>query len=448
MAKKNYVLDTSVYLTDATAIYKFDNHDIFVPLKVLEEIDKHKKRQDTVGINARKIIRILDELREKGDLNNGVRLGKGKGILKVMSYEYLNSSLQFPPDLDLRVPDHTIIATAIAVKSLAQETKNSRKTTLVSRDINMRVICDSLGLQAEDYIIESAVTSSSELYQGFVEHLVDDAAIDRFYNGENILIGSDEVEQKWYSNQYVMMVSNANPKKTALARFHGHQTPLKKVIHTDIPDWKIKSRNKEQAFGIDLLMDPRVKIVSLVGRAGSGKTLMAIAAGLQQTIGLRENIYTRLIVSRPVQPMGKDIGFLPGTMEEKMMPWLMPIQDNLQFLLGGDKSALELYMDKGKIEIEALTYIRGRSISNAFMIVDEAQNLTMHEIKTIITRVGEGTKIVLTGDIEQIDNIYVNETSNGLAHAVEKFKEFDITGHVTFKKGERSEVATLASKVL
>jgi len=443
--KKNYVLDTSVYLTDAEAIYGFDNHDIFVPLKVLEEIDKHKKRQDSVGVNARRIIRILDELRGLGDLHKGVRLGKGKGILKVMSYECLNASLQFPPDLDLRIPDHVIIATAIAAQ---QVTNTSRKTIMISRDINMRVICDSIGIPAEDYTIESAVDSSSELYQGFSEHLMDDAAIDRFYNGDDILISDEEIEEKWHPNQYVMMVSNANPKKSALSRFDGHHTPLKKVIHSDIPDWKIKSRNKEQAFAIDLLMDPKVKIISLVGRAGSGKTLLAIAAGLQQTIGLRENPYSRLIVSRPVQPMGKDIGFLPGTMEEKMLPWLMPIQDNLQFLLGGDKSALQLYMDKGKIEIEALTYIRGRSISNAFMIVDEAQNLTMHEIKTIITRVGEGTKIVLTGDIEQIDNIYVNEISNGLAHAVERFKEYPLAGHVTFKKGERSEVATLASKVL
>ena len=444
MAKKNYVLDTSVYLTDAEAIYKFDNHDIFVPLKVLEEIDKHKKRQDSVGVNARKIIRILDDLRTKGDLNKGVRIGKGKGTLKVMSYECLNSSLQFPPDLDLRIPDHTIIATTLAVKLNTAP----RKVILVSRDINMRVICDSIGIAAEDYTIESAVTSSDELYQGFIEHLVDDAVIDRFYENEEILIEKDELENIWHPNQYIMMVSNANPKKTALARFYGHHTTLKKIIHKSIPDWKINSRNKEQAFAIDLLMDPKVKIISLVGRAGSGKTLMAIAAGLQQTIGLRENPYSRLIVSRPVQPMGKDIGFLPGTMEEKMLPWLAPIQDNLQFLLGGDKSALELYIDKGKIEIEALTYIRGRSISNAFMIVDEAQNLTMHEIKTIITRVGEGTKVVLTGDIEQIDNIYVNEISNGLAHAVEKFKDYSLAGHVTFKKGERSEVATLASKVL
>jgi PhoH-like ATPase len=430
-------------LTDAEVIYKFDNHDIFIPLKVLEEIDKHKKRQDVVGLNARKIIKILDGLREKGSLEKGIRLEKGKGLVQTMSYKSLKNAV-FPPDLDMRIPDHVIIATATAVRNQHP----ARKTIVVSRDINMRVICDSLGIEAQDYITEKAVSTSEELYQGFVEHLVDDAIIDRFYNGDKILLETDEAVETWYPNQYIMMVSNANPKKSALARFETQHLPLKKVIHSTIPDWNIKSRNKEQAFAIDLLMDPKVKIVSLVGRAGSGKTLCAIAAGLQQTIGLRENCYSRLIVSRPVQPMGKDIGFLPGTMEEKMLPWLMPIQDNLQFLMGGDKTSLQLYLDKGKIEIEALTYIRGRSISNAFIIIDEAQNLTMHEVKTIITRIGEGSKIVLTGDIEQIDNIYVNETSNGLAHAVEKFKHFPLAGHVTFKKGERSDVATLASKVL
>jgi len=441
--KKNYVLDTSVYLTDADSIFKFDNHDIFIPLKVLEEIDNHKRRQDSVGINARKIIRSLDELRGKGSLQEGVRLDKGKGILKVMSYECLKNSV-FPPDLDVRIPDHAIIATSMAIRN---EHPN-RKVIVVSRDINMRVICDSLGIHAENYDNEKAVTSSDELYRGFIEHLVDDQFIDRFYAGEDIYLDRDEVSTIWHPNQYLLLVSNANQKKTALARFKNHFHPLKKIMYDKLPDWKINSRNKEQAFAIDLLMNPDIKIVTLVGRAGSGKTLCAVAAGLQQTIGLRENHYSRLIVSRPVEPMGKDIGFLPGTMEEKMVPWLMPIQDNLQYLLGNDKNALQLYMEKGKIEVEALTYIRGRSIANAFIIIDEAQNLTMHEVKTIITRIGEGTKIVLTGDIEQIDNSYVNETSNGLAHAVEKFKEFSIAGHVTFRKGERSELATLASKVL
>jgi len=444
MAKKNFVLDTSVYLTDADSIFKFDNHDIFIPLKVLEEIDKHKKRQDMVGINARRIIRTLDELRTKGNLQKGVRLDKGRGIVKVMSYEILRESI-FPPDLDIRIPDHIIIATAMAIR---QESPK-RKTVVVTRDINMRVICDSIGLDTDDYLTEKAVTSSDELYQGFTTIVVDDQLIDRFYDGDDIILEEEDLEEPLYANEYLMMVSNANPKKSALARFEGAHSPLHKIIHERIPDWKINARNKEQAFAIDLLMDPAVKIVSLVGRAGSGKTLMAIAAGLQQTLDLRgEDHYSRLIVSRPVQPMGKDIGFLPGTFEEKMLPWLMPIQDNLQTLLGNNKTALEMYIENGKIEIEALTYIRGRSISNAYIIIDEAQNLTKHEIKTIITRIGEGTKIILTGDIEQIDNIYVNETTNGLAHAVEKFKQYPIAGHVTFKKGERSDVATLASKVL
>tara|TARA_R110002110_G_scaffold125184_6_gene302918 strand:- start:6028 stop:7362 length:1335 start_codon:yes stop_codon:yes gene_type:complete len=444
MAKKNYVLDTSVYLTDAGSIYKFDNHDIFIPLKVLEEVDGHKKRQDSVGANARMLIRTLDEFRSKGNLEKGIRIGKGLGILKVVSYSSLNNII-FPPDLDIRHPDHTIIATAMAIQS----TVPGRKTIMVSRDINMRVICDSIGIPAEDYISERAVISSEELYAGFVVQPVDEQIIDRYYSGEEITIHEDEVNEKWCPNQYIMMVSNANEKKSALARFKDHHSPLQKVIHKSIPDWNIDARNKEQAFAIDMLLDPNIKIVSLVGRAGSGKTLMAIAAGLQQTIGLRQdsNYYDRLIVSRPVQPLGKDIGFLPGTMEEKMLPWLMPIQDNLKFLMG-DKTNLQMYMEKGKIEVEALTYIRGRSIANAFIVIDEAQNLTKHEIKTIITRIGEGTKVVLTGDIEQIDNVYVNEISNGLAHAVENFKEYHISGHVTFRKGERSELATLASKVL
>lgn len=442
MAKKNYILDTSVFLTDAESITKFGNNDIFIPLKVLEEVDKHKQRQDSVGINARRIIRHLDELRVKGNLQQGVRLGKGMGFVKAVPFQ--SENLTFPKDLDLSIADHVIIATALRIQNESDKT-----TIVVSRDINMRVICDSIGLPSEDYISEEVITSSDQLYPGFIKHLVDDQIIDRFYNGEDIYIAEDEIKTTWFANEFILLVSNANEKKSAVARFKNHHTPLAKIKNDKIPDWKITARNKEQAFAIELLTDPDVKVVSLVGRAGSGKTLCAIAAGLQQTIGIRgNNLYDRLIVSRPVQPLGKDIGFLPGTMEEKMLPWLMPIQDNLQYLLGGDKNALHMFMEKGKIEIEALTYIRGRSIAKSFIIIDEAQNLTKHEIKTILTRVGEGTKIVLTGDIEQIDNVYVNETSNGLAHAVEKFKEYPIAGHITFTKGERSEVATLASKIL
>jgi PhoH-like ATPase len=260
-----------------------------------------------------------------------------------------------------------------------------------------------------------------------------------------------------------MLISSSNDKKTAIARFVGKDFPLKKVVEPKNPISGIKAKNKEQLFALDLLMDPAIKVVSLVGKAGSGKTLIAIAAGLQQVITsmsvtdlassrrpvtLNNGIYKKLVVSRPVMPMGKDIGFLPGTMQEKMAPWLAPVQDNLKFLTGDDQTTLDQYIANGLIEMEALTYIRGRSISNAFIIIDEAQNLTSHEIKTILTRVGENTKIVLTGDVEQIDNIYINEMSSGLTHAVEKLKEFSISGHITLRKGERSDVATIASKVL
>jgi len=450
MKKKNYILDTSVYLTNARAIYDFGRNDIIIPLKVLEEVDKHKKRQDGVGAQARQFIRILDTLREKGSLKKGIRIETGKGIVRVCDTSAIDMSL-LPSDLDPSVPDHIIIATALT----AAEEHSDRKNIMVSRDINMRVICDAIGLVAQDYNATKAVDDLEKLYSGFETYLVDDQTIDRFYAGEDVFADQDEV--KFHPNQYLLLVSNASDKKTALAKFVNYNTALKKVIHDNLPSWGIQSRNKEQAFAIDLLMDPSVEIVSLIGKAGSGKTLCAIAAGMEQTLGAnmgsmkrasKDTLYSRMIVSRPIMPMGKDIGFLPGTMEEKMHPWLMPIQDNLQFLMGNDKTMLEQYTEKGLIEIEALTYIRGRSISNAYIIIDEAQNLTAHEIKTIITRAGEGTKIVLTGDIEQIDNAYTDETSNGLAYAIEKFKYYELSGHITLQKGERSKVATLAAKIL
>ena len=245
-----------------------------------------------------------------------------------------------------------------------------------------------------------------------------------------------------------MLVSSANEKKTALARYLNPSTPLRQLMHNKKGCWGIKPRNKEQHFLMDALMDPTIEVITAIGKAGSGKTICAIAAGLEQVIDESSADYSRIIVSRPVQPLGKDIGFLPGTMEEKMSPWLMPIQDNLQTLMGNDKMTLDIYMQKGTIEIEAITYIRGRSIANAFIIIDEAQNLTTHELKTIITRVGEGTKIILTGDVEQIDNVYIDATTNGLTHAVEKFKDFELASHITLHKGERSRVATFAAQNL
>jgi PhoH-like ATPase len=437
MTKKIYVLDTSVCLTDANCIRSYGTNDIVLPLKVLEEIDKNKKRQDGVGTNARMIIRNLDGLREKGSLSKGVRIEKGKGLIcvKMVKKEGL------PEDLDLSVPDNEIISVALNQKNHHPE----KKVIVVTRDINMRVKCDSLGLITEDFQSDQVVANTCSIYTGFTPHLVDEPIIDRFYNGEDVYIEKEELQL--YPNQFVLLVSNQNEKKTALARFFSHMYPLKRINGQHKNGiWGVKPRNKEQVFALELLKDKNINVVTLVGKAGCGKTLLSLAAGLSQVV--EEETYSRLVVSRPIQPMGRDIGFLPGTMEEKMAPWVAPIQDNLQFLMANDKTALEMYMDTGKIEVEALTYIRGRSIANAFIIIDEAQNLTAHELKTILTRVGEGTKIVLTGDIEQIDNVYLDETSNGLTHAVEKFKNFDISGHVTLLKGERSKVATIASKVL
>ncbi len=436
MAKKTYILDTSVYLTDANALTAYQNNDIIIPFKVLEEVDKHKKRQDGVGSNARKTIRTLDSIRERGSLYKGVRIAKGKGIVTVKGAE---SNL-----LDTSIADNEIITVALEEKQRNEQ----RKVILVSRDINMRVKCDALNLLTEDYIINQVVKDTDHLYTGFKMHLVDDQIIDQFYNGEKIYLDKEDVALQ--PNHFLMLVSNSNEKKTALARFYNYSKPLKRINGEHKHGvWNVRARNKEQSFALDLLMDPDVQVVTLVGKAGSGKTLLSIAAGLAQAVEeTKDTTYKRLIVSRPIQPLGKDIGYLPGTMEEKMAPWLSPIQDNLRYLMGNDKETLRMYTSQGIIEIEALTYIRGRSIADAFIIIDEAQNLTAHELKTIITRVGENTKVVLTGDIDQIDNAYVDETSNGLAYAVEKFKSHDISGHITLVKGERSKVATLAAKIL
>jgi PhoH-like ATPase len=439
MAKKTYVIDTSVFLSDANALYRFKNNDIVIPIKVLEEVDKHKKRQDSVGFNARLIIKHLDALRVKGSLAKGIRLGKGMGILRVAK-----ASRSLPKDLDFSVPDHQIISVAFH----ESQENEKRKVIVVSRDINMRVIADSLGLPSEDYETNSIVEDKDKVYEGFAEVLVDDEFIERFYDGEQMFLEPSNVKIKLHPNQFILLISSSNPKKSAICRFLEFKSPLKPInVKEYSKSWGVVPRNKEQTFAYDLLFDDNIPLVSLIGRAGSGKTLMAIAAGLEQTIGFAERKYKKIVVSRPVQPMGKDIGFLPGTMEEKMGPWLMPIHDNLEFILG-NKNQIKSYFEKGLIEVEALTYIRGRSISNAFIIIDEAQNLTAHEVKTIITRVGEGTKVILTGDIEQIDNIYTNETSNGLTYAIEKFKNSELVGHITFRKGERSKIATLASKVL
>ena len=434
---KTLILDTNVYLTEAQSLFSFGQDNIAIPTIVLDEIDKHKHRQDTAGLNARTMNRVLDKMRSKGSLLTGVLIEENKGQVFAAQYDprYL------PTGMDPEDSDNKIIAIAIRLKF------EGHNVAMISRDLNMRVKCDSFGIEAHDYQPQQAVKSIDKLYDGSSELTVNDDLINEFFK-ENSEVYLPEQEVELYPNHYLVLRSDKDSQKSAICRFKDYETPLKKVYsHKDI--WGLSANNKEQKYAMDLLFDKDVQIVSLTGQAGTGKTLIAAACGLEQVLHNTKSQggYDKLIITRPVQPMGRDIGFLPGTIEEKMMPWIAPIRDNLEYLFG-DKTALDMQIEQGVIEIEAMTYIRGRSISNAFMIVDEAQNLTAHELKTIITRVGHGTKLVLTGDIQQIDNSYVDSVSNGLTHAVEKFKEYNMSGHVTLYKGERSALATLAADVL
>jgi len=433
--KKTIILDTNVYLTEAGSILAFGKHNIAIPTIVLDEIDKHKHRQDTAGLNARTMNRVLDTLRKKGSLMDGVALGRGKG--KVFAAHYDEKFM--PPGMNEDDSDNKIIAIALRLKDKGHE------VAVVSRDLNMRVKCDAHGIECHDYQPQKAISSVENLFTGTQELEVEFSTIDRFYTGEPFML--EEQKVKLYPNQYLILKNEAT-NKSAICKFEGYDKPLRKVNKFK-NIWGLSAKNKEQQYAMDLLFDKDIHVISLTGPAGTGKTLLATACALEQVINTTgaSGGYDKLIITRPVQPMGRDIGFLPGTLEEKMLPWIAPIRDNLEHLFG-DRTALDMQIEQGTIEIEAMTYIRGRSIANAFLIVDEAQNLTAHELKTIITRVGHGTKLVLTGDIQQIDNSYVDSVSNGLTHAVEKFKQYDIAGHITLTKGERSQLATLASEIL
>ena len=433
--KKTVILDTNVYLTEAGSILAFGKNDIAIPTIVLDEIDRHKHRQDTAGLNARTMNRVLDSLRSKGSLLDGAPLGRGKGRVIAAHFD----EKYMPPGVDETDADNKIIAVALR---LIDEGKD---VSVVSRDLNMRVKCDAHGIECYDYQPEKVINSIENLFDGTQELEVEFSTIDHFYSGKPLVLPEQKV--KIYPNQYLLL-KNESTNKSAICRFTDYDTPLRKVNKFK-NIWGLSANNKEQQYAMDLLFDKDIHVISLTGPAGTGKTLLATACALEQVMNTTsaKGGYDKLIITRPVQPMGRDIGFLPGTLEEKMMPWVAPIRDNLEQLFG-DRGALDMQIEQGTIEIEAMTYIRGRSISNAFLIVDEAQNLTAHELKTIITRVGHGTKLVLTGDIQQIDNSYVDSVSNGLTHAVEKFKQHKIAGHVTLIKGERSQLATLASEIL
>jgi len=436
---KTYVLDTNVLLHDPQALYRFEENDLVIPMTVIEEIDRFKKDLSETGRNARHFSRLIDQLRTQGDLVEGVQLETG-GRLKVELYtqDHLKS---LPPELQNDRGDNRILAVALALRN-----GNNKPVVFVTKDTNLRIKADVVGLKAEDY--SSDKVSIDDLYSGTVDLTVSRESVDAFYEQ-----GFLDVQEELKANQCVTLIDAENPSHTALGRYNrGLQRILPLVRAPKDGLWGIQPRNREQQFAFDLLLSEDVQLVSLVGLAGTGKTLLAIAAGLFKSAD--EGHYSRLLVSRPIFPLGRDLGFLPGDIEEKLSPWMQPIFDNVELLLGSveeqgkRKRGYKELVDLGLLEIEPLTYIRGRSIPKQYMIVDEAQNLTPHEIKTIITRAGEGTKIVLTGDPYQIDNPYIDSSSNGLTFAVEKFKDQEIAGHVTLTKGERSCLAELAANLL
>jgi PhoH-like ATPase len=442
--KKNFVLDTNVLLHDPGAIMGFKDNNVVIPIYVIEEVDTFKKDLSELGRNARQVSRLLDQLRGHGQLIDGVPingLGALGGTLRVAM-----TSRQLPPEFALsgNKADNRILATALEVRSQQPELP----LVFISMDINLRVRAAALGLEVADYDVEKS--DIAELYSGVVRLEVPPDQVKLLFDAGRIPIPM--TEEPLPPNAFAVVVAQGASNFSALAQVRVGEGVLRVVRTKNQPVWGIRARNKEQQFAFELLLDDEVRLVTLVGQAGTGKTLLALAAGLQKVA--EEKAYLRLLVSRPVFPLGRDIGFLPGAVEEKLRPWMQPVYDNLELLMGvsgGDAKrgrTADEFFDLGMVHIEPLTYIRGRSIPKQFILVDEAQNLTPHEVKTIITRAGDDTKIVLTGDPYQIDNPYVDSTNNGLVHVVRRFRGETIAGHVTLMKGERSDLAERAARLL
>ncbi|GMV15675.1 MAG: PhoH family protein [Polyangiaceae bacterium] len=438
--KKNYVLDTNVLLHDPYALFKFEDNDLILPIYVLEEIDQFKRDNAERGRNARTVSRLLDGQREKyGSLSEGVKTGEG-GTLRV----YVPSTR---PEVKIALRpssgDHAILQCAVELRDQYPD----RPTIFVTMDVNLRIRADAFGLRTEAY--ENQSVDVEHLDTGVVELPITAEEMDRFFETGAIPANG---RANLYANVCVLLRDDSPRQRTGLARFHAEKGEIRALRTPREGLSGIRPRNKEQSFALDLLLDDSIRLVTMVGKAGTGKTLLALAAGLRRTVD--DGAYARLLVSRPVMPMGRDLGFLPGDIDEKLNPWMQPIFDNLEFLLaaGGGKRrgvrGFEELLESGQIQVEPLTYIRGRSLPQQYVIVDEAQNLTPHEVKTVITRCGEGTKIVLTGDPFQIDNPYVDSATNGLSVALDRLRGENITAHMLLAKGERSELANIAANKL
>lgn len=433
-------------LHDPYAMFKFQDNDVILPLVVIEEMDDQKRRQDEVGRNARRIAHLIDEMRLQGKLYEGVQ-SPGGGKIKVE----LKASDDKLPDFILQGKhDNRILGVALSYK----EQNPNIPVVLVTKDTYLRIKADAVGIPAEDYKTDRV--DIEELYTGAVNLDVDSQTINEFFQN-SFLPYKDEMI---LANQFITLVANDGTNQSALGRYDSIKGGIVPLRFANKEAWGIKARNKEQRFAMELLYDDNIKLVTLVGQAGTGKTLLAVAMGLQKVMD--EEIYKKLLITRPVVPLGNDIGFLPGDKDEKLRPWMSPIFDNIEFILNGSKEnkkekdhrhnniehTINYFKDKGQLELEAITYIRGRTIPYQYIIVDEAQNLTPHEVKTMLTRAGEGTKIILTGDPYQVDHPYLDSSSNGLTYVAENFKNQRIAGHITFTKGERSELAELAASLI
>ncbi len=442
--KKIFVLDTNVLLHDPHAIFAFDEHEVVIPAVVLEEIDTKKRNADELGRNARGVSRLLDGLRETGRLHDGVPL-EGGGRIKVELNH--RSFIKVQEMFGEATNDNRILAVALNYHLEQIELPDPRPVVLVSKDVLVRIKADVLGLTAQDYLSDRTV-GPSDLYGGYSTIKVHPSIIDEFYTYRSLPVKLLGLHYSLYPHEFVILKDEMGSGKSALLKLNEDASRLEPLFLSNEPVWGINARNAQQRMALELLLNDDIPLVTITGKAGTGKTLLALAAGLLKVED--EHKYKKLLIARPVVPMGKDIGFLPGEKEEKLRPWMQPIYDNLEFLFDTKKSGdiEKILMGLGSIQVEALTYIRGRSIPGQFIIVDEAQNLTRHEVKTIVSRVGEGSKIVLMGDPEQIDHPYLDFSSNGLTGLVERFRDQGISGHITLEKGERSKLAQVAADLL
>ena len=426
---KTFVLDTSVLLYHEDSIHGFPGQEVALPIEVLEELDTFKTRDDSKGNAARYINRFLDELRQLGSLKDGVKLQNGQ-IIRVS----LESDISLLPSGFEVTNDNKIISVAL------KEARAGKNVSVISRDINFRIKCDILGIPAENYIKEKAVIERRDAYTGVSVVEATPSQIEEFYD-----VGYTTIDEEFYPNEFLVLKSD---RQSALAIYKDKQ--VKRLVFANQKSMSVQGispRNKEQTFAFEALLNPDILMVTLTGKAGSGKTLIAVAAAVHL---LQSKVYKKIIVSRSAQSMSQDIGFLPGDIKEKMLPWIQPIIDNFKIVFGDTKSSnyFELMMEKGIIEIQALSHIRGRSLPDTIFILDEAQNITYHEAKAVITRMGEGSKLIMLGDTEQIDAPHLDSATSGLTAVAEKFKDFDLSAHITLLKGERSRLATYAVQIM